>query len=322
MKDQFQREIDYLRVSVTDRCNLRCRYCMPEEGVILKGHKDILSLEEIAQVVSCAAELGIKKVRLTGGEPLVRKGFIGLVEEINAINGIEEISLTTNGILLAEYARKLKQAGLKRVNISLDTMDKEKFHHIPRHGNLDRVWQGINAALEEDLGPVKLNVVVVKDFNHDEILDFASLTKDRPLHVRFIELMPIGESSGKGFLPLKQVKEIIKDYYGMEEKEGVTGNGPSMNYTLPRAKGSIGFIGALSEHFCSKCNRLRLTADGKLRPCLQKDLEVDLRESLRKGKKSDLKQIFAKTINIKPMEHDMELNGWGDQPRNMSQIGG
>lgn len=321
--DRFHRKIDYLRVSVTDRCNLRCRYCMPADGVALKDPGEILSLEEIARLVRCASELGVKKVRLTGGEPLVRKGLGSLVAQINAMPGVEEISLTTNGVLLARQAADLKAAGIDRVNISLDTMDKEKFRYVTRGGNVDMVWQGIEAALAAGLEPVKLNVVVIEGFNDDEILDFVRLALDRALHVRFIELMPIGESKGEGHVPVIRVQHEIKRHFVLQAGAGVTGGGPATYYTIPGARGSIGFIGALSKHFCSRCNRLRLTADGKLRLCLQKDLEVDLKKALRQGgDDTKLKQLFLHAVALKPKEHDMEINGWGNQPRNMFQIGG
>lgn len=323
MQDCFQREINYLRVSVTDRCNLRCRYCMPEEGVVLKGYRDILSLEEIARLVSCAAELGIKKVRLTGGEPLVRRGLAGLVQLIGDVSGIEEIALTTNGMLLPRHAGELKAAGLDRVNISLDTMDPEKFRYITRSGILDRVLAGIEAALAAGLGPVKLNMVVVKGFNDDEILDFARLTLGRPLHVRFVELMPVGEGRGEGFLPLGEVRERIAAHFSLEPRHDLPGNGPADYYTIPGAAGRIGFIAAMSRRFCKSCNRLRLTTDGKIRPCLQKEIEVDVMRLLRSGADdAALREAFRQAAAVKPEKHDMELNGWGCLPRRMFQIGG
>jgi len=297
---------------------------MPAEGVALSSCRDVLTLEEIARLVACAAELGVKKVRLTGGEPLVRKGLVKLVERIRGIAGIAEVALTTNGILLSGRAGKLKAAGLDRVNISLDTMNPRKFRYIARRGGLDRVREGIGAALAAGLTPVKLNMVVVKGFNDDEVLDFARLTLERPLHVRFVELMPVGESDGEGFLPLNVVRERIAGHFGaLFRFEDVPGNGPAEYCAIPGAAGSIGFIAAMSHRFCNRCNRLRLTTDGKLRPCLQKEAEVDVMPLLRNGADdAALREAFRRAAAIKPAEHDMELNGWGCQPRKMFQIGG
>jgi cyclic pyranopterin phosphate synthase len=323
LQDRFKREINYLRVSVTDRCNLRCRYCMPADGVALSGCRDVLTLEEIARLVACAAGLGVNKVRLTGGEPLVRKGLVKLVERIREIAGIAEIALTTNGILLSGHAGELKAAGLDRVNISLDTMNPRKFRYITRRGDLDRVREGIGAALAAGLAPVKLNMVVMKGFNDDEVLDFARLTLERPLHVRFVELMPIGESDREGFLPLSLVRERIAGHFGLIPRKNVPGNGPAEYCAIPGAMGSIGFIAAMSHRFCNHCNRLRLTTDGKLRPCLQKEAEVDVMPLLRNGADDGaLREAFRRAAAAKPGGHDMELNGWGCQPRKMFQIGG
>ncbi len=325
MKDSFHRQIDYLRISVTDRCNLRCRYCMPAEGVSLKTHEEILSLEEIFQLVELAVSLGFSKFRLTGGEPLVRKGILSLVERMASLDGVRDLSMTTNGLLLAQYAGELKKAGLQRVNISLDTLKKDRFSYITRIGQIERVFQGIEAALAAGLEPVKIKVVVVRGFNDDEILDFASLTRELPLHIRFIELMPIGESDGTAvqkYLQIAEIKKVLARHDRLLPVQ-VEGNGPADYVRLPDSKGTIGFIGALSRHFCRTCNRLRLTAEGKLRPCLQKELEFDLRAPLRQGADREaLGQVFMKALEQKPEKHNLELDGWGKQERIMSQIGG
>ncbi|HHX49982.1 MAG TPA: GTP 3',8-cyclase MoaA [Clostridia bacterium] len=325
MEDSFHRQIDYLRISVTDRCNLRCRYCMPADGVHLKTHEEILSLEEIFRLVEVAVSLGFTKFRLTGGEPLVRKGLVSLVERMVSLDGVRDITMTTNGILLPQYAGELKKAGLKRVNISLDTLKKDRFAYITRIGQIERVYQGIEASLEAGLKPVKINVVVVRGFNDDEILDFAHLTRERPLHVRFIELMPIGESDGTAvqkYVPVEEIKEILSRHDELLPAQ-VEGSGPADYVRLPESQGTIGFIGALSRHFCSTCNRLRLTAEGKLRPCLQKDVEFDLRTLLRQGvDQGVLRSVFLKALEQKPERHNMEIDGWGQQKRIMSQIGG
>lgn len=325
MQDLFSRQIEYLRIAVTDRCNLRCTYCMPAEGVALKHHTEILTLEEIYRVVQAAVSLGISKIRLTGGEPLVRKGLVSLVEKIRSLPEIKDISLTTNGILLTKYAQDLKKAGLNRVNISLDTLDKNKFRQITRLGEIGYIHQGIDAALQAGLEPVKLNVVVIKGVNDDEILDFIELTRHKPIHVRFIELMPIGESDANAltsYIPAEEIKQMVERTYHLAPFLNLQGSGPAKYYQVPGFRGTAGFIGALSQHFCQNCNRLRLTADGKLRPCLHKNIEYDLRKPLRAGVSlEELQEIVRYTILHKPKEHDM-TKGWGKQERIMSQIGG
>ena len=325
MLDGFERDINYLRISVTDRCNLRCVYCMPEEGVQLMKHEDILTLEEIYQVVEAAALIGIRKVRLTGGEPLVRLGLVELIRKINSLPQINDISLTTNGVLLKEMAADLKEAGLKRVNISLDSMVPKRFHKITRNGHLNRVLQGIDEALRLQLDPVKINTVVVRGVNLDEVVNFAKWTTEAPVHVRFIELMPIGTSSpwaGDRYVPAEEIKGIIREKLGsLQPESGLAGSGPAKYYRLGDAPGTIGFITAISDHFCSRCNRLRLTANGGLRPCLFDKREVDIKTALRSGAgKEELAKIFIDAIKIKPDRHHMD-NGWQGQ-RVMSQIGG
>ncbi|MCG0278566.1 MAG: GTP 3',8-cyclase MoaA [Thermanaeromonas sp.] len=323
MEDAFGRRITYLRISVTDRCNLRCRYCMPEEGVRLKSHEDILRLEEIVRLVQAAVQVGIKKIRLTGGEPLIRKNLVSLVRQLSSLPGVEEICLTTNGQLLERLALPLKEAGLKRVNISLDTLQPDRYSFITRGGSIEAVWRGIRAALEADLVPVKLNVVVMRGFNEDEILDFASLTLREPLHVRFIELMPIGAADGAdfGYISLQEVWERLASKFKLERVQDLPGNGPARSFRVAGGVGSLGFIGAISEHFCNRCNRLRLTADGKLRPCLYWQVEVDVKTPLRAGASIvELAGLFRQAIRLKPRGHRLEA-GWS-QERLMCQIGG
>ncbi|MGI9860584.1 GTP 3',8-cyclase MoaA [Moorella naiadis] len=323
MQDSFKRQINYLRIAITDRCNLRCRYCMPATGVPLKGHQDILRLEEITTLARVAAGTGISRIRLTGGEPLVRKNVVSLVRQVAAIPGIAEVSMTTNGIFLGGLALALKEAGLKRVNISLDSLKKDRYRYITRCGNLAGVWQGIRAALTVGLTPVKLNVVITRGFNDDEILDFARLAVAEPLHIRFIELMPIGTAaeSGAGYVAAAEIKNRISQEYPLEPVADLVTNGPAVNFRVAGGRGSVGFISAMSNHFCSRCNRLRLTADGKLRPCLYWDGELDIKGPLRAGAtEAELAALFARAVSIKPAEHHME-NGWR-QPRAMSQIGG
>ncbi len=334
MKDNYGRRIDYLRISLTDRCNLRCIYCMPEEGVPFKPHESMLRIEEIVDFTRRAAQAGIRRVRLTGGEPLIRKGVVDLIREIAAIPGIEDISLTTNGILLPKMAADLRDAGLTRVNISLDTLDPAQFTYVTRLGKIEDVFAGIDAALENGFDPVKINAVAVRSLDQD-FFGFAKLSLDRPLHVRFIEYMPVGESSGgtgagwteDDIIPANEIIERINEgaiaagigpLEPMDEGELPSGAGPAIYYRLPGAKGTVGFISAMSNHFCSSCNRLRLTADGKIRPCLFSDREIDVMEAIRSDDPQAVDCAIEEAIGIKPDEHHEERG----TERRMSQIGG
>jgi cyclic pyranopterin phosphate synthase len=320
--DSFGRSINYLRISVTDRCNLRCIYCMPPEGVPQISHSEILSYEEIRTVVRAAAELGINKVRLTGGEPLVRIDLPKLIKMLSQIEGIEELSLTTNGTLLKKYARELKQAGLSRINVSLDTLKADKFQYISRLGKLAAVLEGIEAAKEAGFNPVKINTVVMRDINEDEIVDFARMTYKDGWHVRFIELMPF-----KGvaeFVPSNKLRQRIGLLGKLEPCASITSNGPAMYYRLARAPGTIGFISPLTETaFCSRCNRMRLTSDGKLRPCLLGEDEIDLKTPLRNNASmEELKRLILKAVASKPEHHHLKEGNVRLVRRKMSQIGG
>lgn len=326
--DTFGRHITYLRVSVTDRCNFRCVYCMPPSGVTWRPHSEILTYEEIAEVVRVAAKAGIHQVRITGGEPLVRANLPTLVRMLTKIPGIDDISLTTNGLLLEKMAAELVDAGLRRLNISLDTLVYEKYTRITRGGSLEKVWRGIEAAEANGIALVKLNMVVIKGVNDDEIIDMARLTVDRPWTVRYIELMPINNQAdwGEGFphpaVAFISVDEIYQrlEPLGLQPDDSQTGRGPAFEYRLKGGKGKIGFISPLSEEmFCQRCNRLRLTADGNLRPCLMNDLEIPLRETLRAG--GDIQPLIEKAVALKPAGHGLA----GQNPpngRTMSQIGG
>jgi cyclic pyranopterin phosphate synthase len=333
LKDSHGRTIDYLRISLTDRCNFRCIYCMPEEGVEQMSHNDILSMEEIERVVKVAARRGIKSVRLTGGEPLVRKGVVGLVESIANTPGIENISMTTNGVLLPSMADDLRRVGLNRVNISLDTLDEAQFRQITRVGSLQQTLDGIDAALEAGFNPVKINAVAVRSLNQD-FLEFAKLSIDRPLHVRFIEYMPVGESSGSDgsgwgkadVIASDDLREMISNAAleaGLPAlvpaDNAPLGAGPARYWEFPNANGTVGFISPLSRHFCSDCNRLRLTADGKIRPCLFSDTEFDVREALRgEGGDEAIDAVLLDALGHKPDEHHDKVG----TERKMSQIGG
>lgn len=325
LSDSFQRPINYLRISVTDRCNLRCIYCMPTQGVDLRSHSDILSYEEIHTVAKAAAELGINKLRVTGGEPLVRAGLSQLIEMLAGIEAIDDIALTTNGVRLADYAAELKQAGLKRVNISLDTLNPDRFKRITRgQSDLSQVLEGIEAARRVGLEPVKLNMVVMSGINDDELLDFAAKTIDEDWHVRFIELMPVA-GNGDNALRFVSATEMRKRLAPLGELKpclpGI-GNGPAKYFRLPGAKGTVGFITPVSEHFCFQCNRMRLTADGKLRPCLLSDYEIDLKQPLRDGiSKVGLKKLFKQAVAGKPLRHGL-AEGHIPTRRPFSHVGG
>ena len=325
MQDAYQREINYLRVSVTDRCNLRCVYCMPPGGVKLISHDQVLRNEEIVRLVNAAAMVGITKIRLTGGEPLVRKGLAQLVEAIAEVPGIDDIALTTNGILLPSMADTLKEAGLKRVNISLDTLDPGLFRRITRSGEIDQVWKGIDTALDRGLNPVKINTVVMRGINDSEIGEIAALTLKYPLHVRFIELMPVGVSDAwakEKVVPTAKIKSEIEGTLGtMGETHKPFGNGPARYYHISGAPGTIGFISAVSNHFCQGCNRLRLTSEGMIRPCLHNGFEINARTPLRSGAGDlELASLFRQAVMNKPHQHSLH-SGWNDEKR-MSQIGG
>jgi cyclic pyranopterin phosphate synthase len=330
--DTHRRTISYLRVSVTDRCNLRCVYCMPEEGIDLVPMADILRYEEIRDVVAVAASMGLRYVRLTGGEPLARRGLVDLVAMISAIPGIEEVALTTNGVSLARYAGPLAEAGLRRVNISLDTFRPRRFRRITRVGRYEDVREGIAAARAAGLLPIKLNVVLIPGLNDDEVLDFARSTYDEDWDVRFIELMPFleGESCAKdvslttGFVPNEEVRRRIEASLGpLAPDPAADGHGPALYHRLAGAKGRIGFISPLTEEgFCARCNRLRLTATGKLRPCLLTDQEIDLRAALRGGEGEEgIRRGILAALESKPDAHHLN-DGNRPRGRKMTQIGG
>jgi cyclic pyranopterin phosphate synthase len=330
MFDKFDREINYLRVSITDRCNLHCSYCRPKEGISLKGHDDILRYEEIIRIVSMAVKLGLIKVRITGGEPLVRRGFIEFIAELKKIKGLQDISLTTNGILLEEYAQGIFDAGIHRINISLDSLNKKKYFHITNGGNLDAVLQGIAQAEEIGFSPIKINAVAIKGFNDDEVLAFAKLAADKPFQVRFIELMPMGQSNrdhGEHYLPMTQLIQKISSKYELEQlnvKKSKSA-GPATIFRIKGGRGEVGFINPVSSHFCSTCNRLRLTADGRLRACLLKEEEIDLKKALSENcSDAVLERLIREAILLKPKHHDLDCSDRHLKKchRDMSEIGG
>jgi cyclic pyranopterin phosphate synthase len=326
--DPFGRAITYLRVSLTDRCNLRCVYCMPKDGLQWQVRAEQLSVDEIARVVETASQGGVKRIRLTGGEPLVHPDVVEIVRRIASIPEIEEVSLTTNAMLLERLAQPLADAGLRRVNISLDSLDADKFKRITRGGDINRVWRGIAAAERAGLAPLKLNTVVVRGLNADELPALANLTIENNWHVRFIEIMPIGNAQdwGEGFpAPAERYVSVQEmraqlETWNLKPETSPQGNGPARTFRIPGALGTIGFISPLGEHFCASCNRLRLTSDGKLRSCLVIPNEVSLRDAVRSGQ--PLESFFEQAIAQKPEGHDMLVAVPAGSRRGMSQIGG
>ena len=311
MIDQYNRNINYLRVSVTDRCNLRCKYCMPKDGLSQIGHNDILRYEEMLRVIRAGVGLGISKVRITGGEPLVRRGVVDFIARLKSIPGLADISLTTNGVLLEQFAEDLFNAGIRRINVSLDSLNKEKYAAITRGGDLNAVLAGIREADRVGFAPIKINTVAIKGFNDDEILTFAAHTIDKPYQIRFIELMPLGHVGGdhhSNYLSNDVVMGIILQAYPLTAVNGQTNevDGPARLYRIAGGQGSIGFISPVSRHFCHACNRLRLTADGHLRACLLLDEEVDLKGPLRDGcSDGELEDLMRQAITRKPRGHTM-----------------
>jgi cyclic pyranopterin phosphate synthase len=336
LRDNFSRVIDYLRLSVTDRCNLRCLYCMPPEGIPALGRRDILSYEEIIRIVTIAAGLGVRKVRLTGGEPLCRKNLPFLVSSLKKIRGIEDLSLTTNGTLLEQHAQELSDAGLDRVNVSIDSLHPERYRKITRGGSLASALSGLAAADKAGLRPIKINMIPMRGVNEDEIVQFAKITLDSDYHVRFIECMPSADTdfwSPEKYMTTDEIKKIIETISPLSPVR-VRKNGPSKYFRLSGAKGVVGFISALTHHFCGDCNRLRLTSDGRLRPCLFSETEIDLLFPLRSGvSDSEIERLLRLSIQIKPEGHTVGsrtdkrsvpdlLSPGRRQKRPMSRIGG
>ena len=323
MKDKFNREIDYLRVSVTDNCNLRCVYCMDEKDNKFLKKDEKLTDDEIYRVVKESAKLGIKKVRITGGEPLVRPGVVDLIGRINSIEGIEEIYLTTNGILLADRLDELVKNGLKGVNISLDSLKEDRFNKLTRLGHVDNVLAAIDKAISLGI-KVKLNTVIVNDINKDEIMDFVNLTKEKEIDVRFIELMPIGIAINYKGVANEEVLNIIRrNASDFEEVVRNQSGGPATYIRLNGAKGKVGFISAMSNCFCEDCNRIRLTPEGFLKQCLHFDYGVDLKSMLREGVNDEkLKEVIYNNIYDKPEKHLFLEDSEHKELKFMNQIGG
>ena len=317
MIDKMGRDITYLRISLTDKCNLRCRYCMPAEGVCKREHREMMSEDEIVTAVEVAASLGIHKVRLTGGEPLVKRNIVSICRRVAAVEGIREVCLTTNGILLPELGKQLREAGVRRLNLSLDTLNPEKYAYITRIGKLEQFRAGLEAALTSGFDKIKINAVLIGGFNDDEIEDLANLTMEYPVDMRFIELMPIqdhDEFGQEAYVPYSRVLEKLPNAIACPKDGGV-----AKLYRLPGAKGNIGLISPVSAHFCGECNRIRLTADGKLKPCLHSADEYSVKGLDRDG----MKAVFEQAIWNKPAWHgDLDAVHRSQAGRNMNEIGG
>jgi cyclic pyranopterin phosphate synthase len=326
LADQFNRPITYLRISVTDKCNLRCVYCMPEQGLPWLSKSQILSYEEIAALVRAAASAGVRSIRLSGGEPLIRRDLHLLVADIAAIDGITDIALSTNGLLLEEQIDDLLSAGLRRVNVSLDTLRADRFEQIARRPGLDRVLAGIEAVIARGLAPVKINCVVMRGQNDDEIAAFAQWTKTRPVFVRFIEVMPVHENldvQRDAYMSADEILDRVRSIGELHPSSGPGGNGPARYFAFENAAGAIGVISPLSHDYCERCNRVRLTADGRLRLCLFGDYEIDLRGPLRSGASTEeIAGMLRSSMLIKPERHHLRLGEPSSRMRAFSEIGG
>lgn len=326
MHDGFGRRIEYLRISVTDKCNLRCVYCMPEEGLPWLRREQILTYEEIAGIVRVMAGMGLRRVRLTGGEPLVRRDLPALVELLASVPGIDDIALSTNAVLLAPMAAELRAAGIGRVNVSLDSLRSDRVDAIARRsGSYDRIMEGLHAAEQVGFQPIKINVVVMRGRNDDELADFARITLERPWHIRFIEVMPVGENLGISageYVPSFEMLERVRRIGELRPVPGPGGNGPAAYFQFPGAPGTVGVITPMSHNYCERCNRMRLTADGQLRPCLFGEIQTDLRGPLRRG--DALEPLIRHTLSIKPERHLLvqgQSSGSGGLLA-LSQVGG
>jgi cyclic pyranopterin phosphate synthase len=327
LEDRYGRKLTYLRVSVTDRCNLRCMYCVPRNGIEKLHHADVLSYEELFRLCRIAVDLGINKIRVTGGEPLVRIDIDKFLLQLVEIPGLSEITLTTNGVFLGSFLETFKAAGIRRINVSLDTLVRGKYEFITGHDCLLPVLDSIDKAYKAGFDPVKINVVVMRGINDDEVEDLARLSMDRPFHIRFIEYMPMGDSSQDFpdlYMPSSDVAGLIEEALGpLEPLPSKKGDGPARRFKIKGAAGEVGFISAVSNHFCDSCNRLRLTATGCLRTCLLSDIETDLKSPLRQGvSDSELVELFKSGVLLKPRRHSIgNPDSLGIKGR-MSAIGG
>lgn len=324
--DSFSRSITYLRISLTDQCNLRCLYCTPMDTQEKLKSVELLTYEELFRVATVAVSMGIRKIRLTGGEVLVRRNALSFIKKLTTISGLDDIRLTTNGVLLEEFAADLFETGIRKINISLDTLQRDRFQTITGLDRFDKVWNGINLAKKLGFSPIKINMVALRGINDDELLDFAKLTLKEPFQVRFIEFMPIGSNSTWGkdkYISADEVKSKLLSLGTLQEVRSKKMDGPARNYRFDGSVGSIGFISPISSHFCEKCNRLRLTAEGKLRSCLLSDKETDLKTILRSGcSDADVRKALLETIRSKPKGHALSVSNRGNCHGQMSRIGG
>ena len=323
--DQFNRNLNYLRISITDRCNLKCLYCVPQDLIPKLPHHEVLSYEEILRIVRVSIGLGISKIRVTGGEPLVRKGVYHFLKQLAGIKGLQDISLTTNGVLLKDNIHKIRSAGIKRINISIDTLNRKKFAQITGYDFFDLVWEGIELAQITGFYPIKINVVPIKGINDDELVDIARLSMTHPFHIRFIEYMPMGSNHmdiDRHFL-IPEIKKRIEQLGELVPVDRSTNDGPAERFKFDSARGEIGFIRPISRHFCQTCNRLRLTASGQLRPCLMHDKQEDLKSVIRKGcSDRELAEVFLEAVRHKPLEHKLQTDHNAGSAVQMCAIGG
>jgi GTP 3',8-cyclase len=305
MHDGFGRRVEYLRISVTDKCNLRCVYCMPVEGLPWLKREELLSYEEITEIVRVMAGMGLRKLRITGGEPLVRRDLATLVRKLRAVDGIEDVALSTNAVLLEEQADELRAAGVDRLNVSLDSLVPARVDAISRRpGSADAIFRGLDAAERAGFAPIKINCVVMRGRNDDEVASFAAITRERPWHVRFIEVMPTGDNLGVSrdeFVSSDEILAAVGRIGALEPAAGPAGNGPARYFAFPGAAGTVGVITPMSHNYCGSCNRMRLTADGQLRPCLFGSIQTDLRAPLRRG--DPIEPLVRQTLRIKPERH-------------------
>jgi cyclic pyranopterin phosphate synthase len=323
--DKFGRSYKYLRVSVTDRCNFRCKYCQPSHDFDMLSHQDILRYEELLFTIETFAELGVNKIRVTGGEPLVRKNISYFLKQIKDLKGINEVTLTTNGSLLDRFAKNIYEAGITRINVSIDSLKEDRYSYITGGFDLNQIIKSLEIAKSVGLNPIKINTVAIKGFNDDEIIDFCEFAAKNNLNVRFIEFMPIGNSiewKKDNIITGSDILNIISKHYSMSKVERKTGEGPAENYLLSNGA-KIGIITPISNHFCGDCDKLRLTSDGKIRPCLLSDNEIDIKEIIRKKDKSLLKQALKESLNLKEEKHNIDGDNKNEKfKRTMSKIGG
>ncbi|MDD5287403.1 MAG: GTP 3',8-cyclase MoaA [Desulfuromonadaceae bacterium] len=324
LTDSLGRNINYLRLSVTDRCNMRCFYCMPKEGILNKGHDAVLSYEELQLVAETAVGMGIEKIRITGGEPLVRVGLVGFLEKLSAIRGLKHLALTTNGLLLPEMAADLHRAGVQRLNVSLDSLNPATFSEITRGGDLKKVLTGLDAAEQAGFPPPKINCVIMRGVNDAEILAFAEMTRTRGNSVRFIEYMPVVREEGwqRYCISGEEILQQIEANYTLEQIDKGPYAGPSRDFRIPGARGSIGIITAVSGHFCSECNRIRVTSTGQAKGCLFSDEKTDLLPCLRPPDRKRLAEVLRGIVSGKPERHGISQDGYVHKNFTMSQVGG